>query len=38
MITGTAKREALQQALATKDPLQAPIVAVLEGATVHFAE
>ncbi|PTW62999.1 6-phosphogluconolactonase [Breoghania corrubedonensis] len=38
LITGTAKREALQRALAATDPLQAPIRAVLEGATVHFAE
>ena len=37
VITGSAKREALARAQELRDPMQAPICAVLQGATVHWA-
>ncbi len=37
VITGEEKRAALERAVQLGDPLQAPIVAVLNGATVHWA-
>lgn len=38
VITGTEKREALERARAIADPSQAPIMTVLNSATVHWAE
>ena len=38
VITGKQKRDALRTARNLGDPLQAPIAAVLSGATVHWAE
>ncbi|WP_321343508.1 6-phosphogluconolactonase [Breoghania sp.] len=38
LIAGKEKMAALQEALAVGDPLVAPVSAVLEGATVHYAE
>lgn len=38
LIAGPSKRAALDRALALGDPLQAPILAVLDGATVHYAD
>lgn len=38
VITGAEKRGALEKAQALKDPMQAPIYAVLQGAIVHWAE
>ncbi|MGR3659719.1 MAG: 6-phosphogluconolactonase [Paracoccaceae bacterium] len=38
VITGSEKRAALEQALKLDDPIKAPISAVLNGATVHWAE
>lgn len=38
VITGAAKREALERAEKLDDPLQAPVVSVLPGLTVHWAE
>jgi len=38
VITGDEKRKALETARKLHDPLQAPISAVLTGATVHWAE
>lgn len=38
LITGAAKRAALERALEADDPLKAPIRIVLDGATVHWAE
>lgn len=38
VITGTSKKDALMAAREMNDPLKAPIVSVLSGATVHWAE
>ncbi|WP_321500132.1 6-phosphogluconolactonase [Breoghania sp.] len=38
LITGAEKMSAYQEALASGDPLVAPVCAVLEGATIHYAE
>lgn len=38
VITGSEKRAALEQARTLNDPIKAPISAVLNGATVHWAE
>ncbi len=38
VITGAEKREALDVAQSLQDPMQAPVCAVLSGATVHWAE
>lgn len=38
LITGAEKRAALEKALSLKDPKKAPVCAVLDGATVHYAE
>lgn len=38
VITGAEKRAALEQARRLNDPIKAPISAVLNGATVHWAE
>jgi len=38
VIVGDAKRKALERAQKLGDPLQAPVVAVLHGLTVHWAE
>jgi len=38
VITGTAKRAALERAEKIGDPLKAPVLAVLNGLTVHWAE
>lgn len=38
VITGAGKRAALEQAQSMRDPLQAPICAVIGDATVHWAE
>lgn len=38
VITGAEKRKALEKAQSLKDPIKAPIYAVLAGATVHWAE
>ncbi len=38
VITGPAKREALDKAQSLGDPMQAPVCAVLSEATVHWAE
>ncbi len=38
VITGKQKRDALRTARNLGDPMQAPIAAVLSGATVHWAE
>lgn len=38
VITGAEKRAALEQAQHLSDPIKAPISAVLNGATVHWAE
>ena len=38
LITGAGKRRALDEARRLDDPLLAPICAVLDGATVHWAE
>ncbi|MEM7060988.1 MAG: 6-phosphogluconolactonase [Pseudomonadota bacterium] len=38
LIAGEDKRVALDQALGQGDPSRAPILAVLDGATVHYAE
>jgi 6-phosphogluconolactonase len=37
LITGAEKRAALEKAISLNDPMQAPICAVLAGATVHWA-
>ena len=37
LITGQAKRDALEKAQDIGDPMQAPILSVLAGATVHWA-
>ncbi len=37
VITGEAKRSALEKAREIGDPLQAPVLAVLDGAVVHWA-
>lgn len=38
VITGAEKRAALERAQALRDPMQAPICAVLSDATIHWAE
>ena len=38
VILGPAKREALERAEALRDPLKAPVAAVLDGLNVHWAE
>ncbi|TCM86529.1 6-phosphogluconolactonase [Rhodovulum steppense] len=38
LITGTAKRAALERAVEIDDPLLAPVCAVLGSATIHWAE
>ncbi len=38
VITGAEKRAALERAQQSGDPMKAPILAVLNGATVHWAE
>jgi 6-phosphogluconolactonase len=38
VITGAAKREALEKAAKTRDPMEAPVKAVLKGTVVHWAE
>lgn len=38
VILGPAKRAALERAQAVGDPMQAPVAAVLDGLTVHWAE
>ncbi|MDJ0628909.1 MAG: 6-phosphogluconolactonase [Rhodobacter sp.] len=38
VITGSEKRKALDQAVRVQDPVQAPVSAILAGATVHWAE
>lgn len=38
LITGPEKRAALEKAISLNDPMQAPICAVLPGATIHWAE
>ena len=38
VITGTEKRDALRTARNLGDPMRAPILAVLSGATIHWAE
>ena len=38
VITGAAKRKALERAQSLDDPMQAPVCAVLPGSTVHWAE
>ncbi len=38
VITGAEKRQALDVAQSLQDPMQAPVCAVLPGATVHWAE
>lgn len=38
LITGREKRDALEAALKLSDPKDAPVLAVLDGATVHYAE
>ncbi|MCG6903571.1 MAG: 6-phosphogluconolactonase, partial [Rhodobacter sp.] len=38
LITGAEKRAALEQAQSLADPMQAPIFAVLDGTTIHWAE
>ncbi|MEM8997149.1 MAG: 6-phosphogluconolactonase, partial [Acidobacteriota bacterium] len=38
LITGAEKREALDRAQQIGDPVRAPILAVLDGATVHYAD
>ncbi len=38
VILGAAKRAALEKAAALGDPMQAPVAAVLDGLTVHWAE
>ncbi|MDJ0825745.1 MAG: 6-phosphogluconolactonase [Rhodobacter sp.] len=38
VITGTEKRRALDRAAALQDPMEAPVSAILPGATVHWAE
>ena len=37
IITGQAKRDALEKAKEIGDPMQAPILSVLNGATIHWA-
>jgi 6-phosphogluconolactonase len=37
VITGAAKRAAIEHAQALRDPMKAPVYAVLPGATVHWA-
>ncbi|WP_380052518.1 6-phosphogluconolactonase [Falsihalocynthiibacter sp. SS001] len=37
LITGEEKRAALDKAISLNDPMQAPICAVLSGATIHWA-
>ncbi|MCG6902934.1 MAG: 6-phosphogluconolactonase, partial [Rhodobacter sp.] len=37
LITGAEKRAALEQAQSLADPMQAPIFAVLDGTTIHWA-
>jgi 6-phosphogluconolactonase len=38
VITGAAKREALEKASKTKDVMAAPVKSVLKGMVVHWAE
>jgi len=38
VITGTEKRKALDRARHMNDPLQAPVSAILNGSTIHWAE
>ena len=38
VILGAAKRAALERAWALRDPLRAPVAAVLDGCTVHWAK
>ena len=38
LITGSDKRAALEKALSLNDPTKAPVLAVLNGAKVHYAE
>lgn len=38
VITGAEKRSALERAQELNDPMQAPIVALLSGTTIHWAE
>lgn len=38
VILGTEKRESLENAVAIGDPLRAPVAAVLDGLTVHWAK
>ncbi|MAM60338.1 6-phosphogluconolactonase [Maritimibacter sp. UBA3975] len=38
VITGDAKREALEKAAKTRDSMEAPVKAVLKGAVVHWAQ
>lgn len=38
LIQGQEKMEALERALAATDPRRAPVLAVLEGASVHYAD
>ena len=38
LITGPDKRAALDRAIALNDPLAAPVCAVLNGATIHYAD
>jgi len=38
VITGAQKREVLEQARRIKDPVQAPVLLVLNSATIHWAE
>ena len=38
LITGAEKRAALERAQSLSDPQEAPVLAVLSGATVHFAD
>ena len=38
LIQGATKRSALEQAVETGDPMQAPVCAVLDGSIVHYAD
>jgi len=37
VITGEAKRSAIEKAMKTTDPMKAPVIAVLDDTTIHWA-